>query len=173
MLACLGMACLTPMERIVLAVIASFDGERGAFPSLATLADVARVNKRRVRAITASLREHGVLSTVRRQRDSNIYLIDYGHSCPVEFQPDRNLLTGRNSDLDRSKSSHLDRSKPGRLTGRNSTAELELKGSRKEVEREKSARSQVAAALEGAATRAKGIPPEHRAKLVEMGKLKP
>ena len=83
---CLGMGCLTPMERIVLALIASFDGDRGAFPRVRTLAEGAAVSDRRVRKITASLREHGVLSTVKTQR-TNIYMVDYAHVCPEQFGP--------------------------------------------------------------------------------------
>ena len=99
MLRCLGMAGLTPAERNVLAVIASFDGPGGAYPSHARIASVLNQSERVVRRLIASARDKRALTTIKRQRTSR-YQIDY------EFRPDQfrpvspNIQTGRKRDSD-------------------------------------------------------------------------
>ena len=63
MLACFRMADLTPREQIILAIIASFDGHGGAYPSLQTIADMAGISRNRASATVTALHEKGAGST--------------------------------------------------------------------------------------------------------------
>ena len=85
MLACLGMAGLTPTERIVLAAIAWSDGDRGAYPSHAWLAGKLRMDQEHVRKTIASARNKGAVTAIKRGR-GRLYRIDYGF-IPAQSVP--------------------------------------------------------------------------------------
>ena len=125
MLACLGMAGLTPTERIVLAAIAYHDGPGGAFPSQSTIAAALGLSGHRVRELIAGVVDKGVLVSVKRRRTSR-YRIAYGFR-PAEIPPVRTIpKTGGNPALDWRKPRHK--------TGGNSASKQEGTGSLNEVQ---------------------------------------
>ena len=118
MLACLGMAGLTATERIVLAVIASFDGPGGAWPGQALIASVLNMDERHVRKLIASARDKGAVRVKKGQR-SSVYTIDYQFR-PAQIVPDRNeAQTGTNRTSRPAQIGTPDRHKLYRGTGKN------------------------------------------------------
>ena len=76
MMACFRMGDLTPREQIVLAIIAYHDGGRGAWPSLARLASMAKIARATVADVVKSLRKKGRL-WVTHARTTNQYTVAY------------------------------------------------------------------------------------------------
>ena len=77
------MGGLTDLERLVLIALACHDGQRGAFPTFAELADEMVRPRWSVTRIVGSLREKGAIRT-RRSQHFNFYEINY--LWPVPFQ---------------------------------------------------------------------------------------
>ena len=162
MLACLGMTDLTPSEAKVLAVIAWHDGNGKAWPSIERIAALAGGMRRSTACgHRDELRRKGRLSWRKGQLGS-IYTVHYGDSFHRQEIPDdgsgrAGIPSSGNSDSRRQEIPESHRQEIPDGNG---------------VEPTRNPR-EAAAASEGAAARAKGIPPEHRAKIVELGMLKP
>ena len=120
MAACLGMPGLTDRERKLLALVAYFDGDGGAWPSQARLAEMAAIPRPTVNEVLHKLRAKGRLRWRRRhgsERATNVYEVAYlkpfqcqdlpdtGEQVPMsgfggrecQDSPDTNLEPGRAS----------------------------------------------------------------------------
>lgn len=79
MLLCFGMPGLTPVERIVLSVVAFHDGERGCFASVETLADeCGGLPRRGVFRALRSLERKGRITRTRRRNEPSVLRVVYG-----------------------------------------------------------------------------------------------
>ena len=95
---CLGMADLTYRERLVLAVIAYHDGEGGAYPSQARIAEMVGIPRPTVSEVVQCLNRKGRLNWRRGHgymRRANFYVISYGEPYHCQGNPDN----GRNEPM--------------------------------------------------------------------------
>ena len=169
MLACLGMPDLTPTEAKVLAAIAYRDGAGGAWPSDDWIAKVANLPDRpAAQKVRKALRGKGRLFWTRGQH-TNRYTIYYLH-CGKFSHTAHSANQASTVGISPAQCGDFAHSTVG-----NSPTRTGLNRTKSKQDIEPDVAREVAAASEGAATRAQGnpIPPEYRAKLVEMGMLKP
>ena len=93
----LRMGGLTDLERLVMVALACYDGEKGAYPTIAQLADAVARPRWAVTRILGTLRDKGAIRTRRSQR-YNFYTVNY--RWPIPFQkaePVRHLPEGGDS----------------------------------------------------------------------------
>ena len=78
MLAVLGMADLTPHEKVVGAALAWHDGPGGCHPSILTVSELVNLHRATVTRHMRSMKKKGRLSSKRRGQKFNYYVINYG-----------------------------------------------------------------------------------------------
>ena len=111
-LAVLAMPSLTYREKVVLVAVATFDGERGAFPSLDTLAAVSSIKRWAVAEAIKALEAKGAIKRQRTQR-SNRYAIAYDfHSRENPDGGNSNPTVGENQFPQSGKTRFAESGKP-------------------------------------------------------------
>ena len=100
----IGTPGLTWRERTILAMIAYYDGDGGAWPSMARLAADTGTNRQRVAETIKALAGKGWL-TVRHGRHANRYIVRYHCTenpdtdihCPEKADSETRSLSGKNA----------------------------------------------------------------------------
>ena len=125
MMACFRMEDLTPREQIILAILAYYDGDGGAWPSLAKLASQAKIARSTVADVVRSLRAKGRIR-VTRGRTTNRYIVAY--DAPFETLSVRRNPTVKNKASVSGRPVHTVSGRPGH--------ELRLKGASMETNKQ-------------------------------------